>query len=209
MVDTVAASMAAWMASGRLGRGDSVDSFGSLKDSGCPTDHLDELHGGPDPVSAAAVSPEARQARAAPQLTPRSRLAGTPPSPTSAWSGLEPRDRTRSDSGGAYVGPSRSLSVDRSTDGRSAPALRRRSWSHPACSQPSSTRGSIIYPCRRNVRASDPPRPPRATSGLHMPQTSIRLPSNSSVRRNTFSLHGFVLRSKTTRWPASAPHRSM
>ena len=45
--------------------------------------------------------------------------------------------------------------------------------------------------------------------GLHMPQTSIRLPSNSSVRRNTFSSHGFSSRPKITKWPASAPHRSM
>ena len=50
---------------------------------------------------------------------------------------------------------------------------------------------------------------PSATSGLHMPQTSIRLPSNSSVRRNTFSSHGFSSRPKITKWPASAPHRSM
>ena len=51
--------------------------------------------------------------------------------------------------------------------------------------------------------------PRRTTAGLHMPQTSIRLPANSSVRRNTFSSHGFSSQSKITKWPASAPHRSM
>ena len=67
---------------------------------------------------------------------------------------------------------------------------------------------SLYIACERPLKSATTTSP-SATSGLHMPQTSIRLPSNSSVRRNTFSLHGFVLRSKTTRWPASAPHRSM
>ena len=50
---------------------------------------------------------------------------------------------------------------------------------------------------------------PSATAGLHRPQTSIRLPSNSSLRRNTFTSHGFSSRPKITKWPTSAPHRSM
>ena len=44
---------------------------------------------------------------------------------------------------------------------------------------------------------------------LHMPRTSTDVPSNSSLSRKIFSFHGFGPRSKTTRWPASAPHRSM
>ena len=43
----------------------------------------------------------------------------------------------------------------------------------------------------------------------HMPQTSTGVPANSSLRWNTFSFHGFSPRSKITKWPASAPHRSM
>ena len=42
----------------------------------------------------------------------------------------------------------------------------------------------------------------------HMPHTSTGVPSNSSLRWNTFSFQGFSLRSKITKWPASAPHRS-
>ena len=45
--------------------------------------------------------------------------------------------------------------------------------------------------------------------GLHTPHTSTGVPSNPSLRWKIFSFHGFALRSKITRWPASAPLRSM
>ena len=53
------------------------------------------------------------------------------------------------------------------------------------------------------------PRDLQRELGLHMPHTSTGVPSNSSLRWKIFSFHGFALRSKITRWPASAPHRSM
>ena len=40
---------------------------------------------------------------------------------------------------------------------------------------------------------------PRAHDRLHMPHTSTGLPSNSSLRWNTFSFHGFSARSKITK----------
>ena len=67
---------------------------------------------------------------------------------------------------------------------------------------------SLYIACVRPLKSATTTSP-TATAGLHMPQTSIRLPSNSSVCRNTFSSHGFSPRSKITKWPASAPHRSM
>ena len=67
---------------------------------------------------------------------------------------------------------------------------------------------SLYIACVRPLKSATTTSP-TATAGLQMPQTSIRLPSNSSVCRNTFSSHGFSPRSKITKWPASAPHRSM
>ena len=67
---------------------------------------------------------------------------------------------------------------------------------------------SLYIACERPLKSATTTSP-TATAGLHMPQASIRLPSNSSLRRNTFSSHGFSSRSKITKWPASAPHRSM
>ena len=49
----------------------------------------------------------------------------------------------------------------------------------------------------------------RGNDRLYMPHTSTGVPSYSSLRRKIFSFHGFALRSKITKWPASAPHRSM
>ena len=54
-----------------------------------------------------------------------------------------------------------------------------------------------------------PPLISRGNNRLHMPHTSTGVPSYSSLRRKIFSFHGFALRSKITKWPASAPHRSM
>ena len=54
--------------------------------------------------------------------------------------------------------------------------------------------------------------PPLIAGGhdrFYMPHTSTGVPSYSSLRWKIFSFHGFALRSKITRWPASAPHRSM
>ena len=44
---------------------------------------------------------------------------------------------------------------------------------------------------------------------LHTPHTATGVPSNSSLRWKIFSFHGLALRSKITKCPASAPHRSM
>ena len=81
-----------------------------------------------------------------------------------------------------------------------AGTTRKRSYAEPL--------HSLYITCVRPLKSATTTSP-SATSGLHMPQTSIRLPSNSSVRRNTFSSHGFSSRSKITKCPAPAPHRSM
>lgn len=48
-----------------------------------------------------------------------------------------------------------------------------------------------------------------ARAGLHTPHTSTGVPSNSPLRWKIFSFQGFALRSKISKWAASAPHRSI
>ena len=56
---------------------------------------------------------------------------------------------------------------------------------------------------RRQLVSSRQPHP-------YIPHTVISRPSNASSRRKILSLHGLPdVRSKTARWPSSAPHRSM
>ena len=43
----------------------------------------------------------------------------------------------------------------------------------------------------------------------YMPQTSIGIEPTTSRRRKSLSSQRRLLRSKITRWPSSAPHRSM
>ena len=106
-------------------------------------------------------------------------------------------------------GPSSERSSAKISSSRSLAALARRSWPHLIVV--SKARGSISVRAVRNACAGVPSaccNPGREWSA-QIPHTSINVPLYSSLCRNTFSFHGFLLRSKITRWPASAPHRSM
>ncbi len=68
----------------------------------------------------------------------------------------------------------------------------------------------LVYGSHRHTAGLDfDAERPTDDAWLHIPHTSTGVPSNSSLRRKIFSFHGFALRSKITKCPASAPHRSM